>query len=68
MLIRRLIALLRKPLKPASPPAATSLLEPVSDRAAAFDLAEFRRLLASGKAEDLQKIARAMTQPDKVQP
>jgi hypothetical protein len=39
-----------------------------ADRRAAFDLAEFGRLLASGKTEDLKTIARAMTQPDKVRP
>jgi hypothetical protein len=37
-----------------------------SDREAAFDLAEFGRLLSSGKPEDLKKIARAMTRPDRV--
>ena len=40
--------------------------EAASDREAAFDLAEFGRLLSSGKPEDLKKIARAMTQPDRV--
>jgi hypothetical protein len=41
---------------------------PAADRRAAFDLAEFGRLLASGNTEDLKTIARAMTQPDKVRP
>jgi hypothetical protein len=36
------------------------------DRDAAFDLDEFGRLLSSGKPEDLKKIARAMTRPDRV--
>jgi hypothetical protein len=39
-----------------------------ADRRAAFDLAEFGRLLSSGNTEDLKTIARAMNQPDKVQP
>jgi hypothetical protein len=33
---------------------------------AAFDLDEFGRLLSSGKPEDLKKIARAMTRPDRI--
>jgi len=40
--------------------------EAAADREAALDLAEFGRLLSSGKPEDLKKIARAMTQPDRV--
>ena len=63
MILRRLIAWFgfgrRQPLPP--PPVATSA---AADREA-FDLAEFGRLLSSGRPEDLQKIARAMTQPDR---
>ena len=64
MILRRLIAWLgfgrRQPLPPA---VATSA---ATDREVAFDLTEFGRLLSSGKPEDLKKIARAMTQPDRV--
>lgn len=35
------------------------------DGEAMFDLAEFGRLLSSGKPEDFKMIARAMTQPDR---
>ena len=66
MIFRRLIAWFRKPQPPPAPAAAAS--HPAGDMAAAFDLAEFGRLLASGKAEDLKTIARAMTRPDKVGP
>jgi hypothetical protein len=64
MILRRLIAWLgfcrRQPLPPpVAPDAAT-------DREAEFDLAEFGRLLSSGKPEDRKKIARAMTRPDRV--
>src|SRR5664279_2316353 len=61
MILRRLIACFgfgRLQPPPAVPKAA-------GDRDAAFDLDEFGRLLSSGKPEDLKKIARAMTQPDR---
>jgi hypothetical protein len=65
MILHRLIGWFRfgrrQPLPP--PPVAP---EAAADREAAFDLAEFGRLLSSGKPEDLKKIARAMTQPDRV--
>jgi hypothetical protein len=43
-----------------------AVLEPATNREAAFDLNEFGRLLSSGRSEDLKKIARAMTRPDRV--
>jgi hypothetical protein len=65
MILHRLIAWLgfgrRQPL-PLPPIASKAAV----DREAAYDLAEFGRLLSSGKPEDLKKIARAMTRPDRV--
>jgi hypothetical protein len=65
MILRRLIAWFRfeRP-QPLPPPPAVP--ETAGDREAAFDLAEFGRLLSSGKPEDLKKIARAMTLPHRV--
>jgi hypothetical protein len=40
--------------------------ETAAGREATLDHAEFGRLLSSGKPEDLKKIARAMTKPDRV--
>jgi hypothetical protein len=40
--------------------------EAATDREAVFGLAQFGRLLSSGKPEDLKKFARAMTRPDRV--
>jgi hypothetical protein len=64
MILRRLRAWFRRPPPPLTPTAAPSHL--AGDRAEALDLAEFGRLLATGKAEDLKKIAQAMTQKDNV--
>lgn len=64
MILGRLIAWFRfERLQPSLPPAAP---EAIVDREAASDLAEFGRLLSSGRPEDLKKIARAMTLPDRV--
>ena len=64
MILRRLIAWFRfERSQPLPPPA---LPETAGGREAAFDLAEFGRLLSSGKPEDLKKIARAMTLPHRV--
>jgi hypothetical protein len=63
MILGRLIAWFRFERSQPSPPPAVP--EAVVDREAGFDLAEFGRLLSSGKPEDLKKIARAMTQPDR---
>ena len=65
MILRRLIAWFRfGQRQPLPPPSVTP--EAAAGREAAFDLAEFGRLLSSGKPEDLKKIARAMTRPDRV--
>jgi hypothetical protein len=58
MILRRLIAWFGfgRLQRPAAVPNAD----------AAFDLDEFGRLLRSGKPEDLKKIARAMTRPDRI--
>jgi hypothetical protein len=65
MILRRLIAWFRfgqrQPLPP--PPVVP---EAAAGLEAVFDLEEFGRLLSSGKPEDLKKIARAMTRPDRV--
>ena len=65
MILRRLIAWFgfgqRRPLPPGP-----ILPEPPTEGEAVFDLAEFGRLLSSGKPGDLKKIARAMTKPDRV--
>jgi len=58
MILRRLLAWFR--FGSLQPPPA------VPNGEAAFDLNEFGRLLNSGKPEDLKKIARAMTQTDRV--
>ena len=63
MILRRLIAWFRFERSQPSPPPAVP--ETAGDGEVAFDLAEFGRLLSSGKPEDLKKIARAMTQPDR---
>ena len=57
MFLRRLIALFwpARPLPPRNAPA------PVENRTA-LDLEEFGRLLSTGKAEDLKKIARDLGQ------
>ena len=61
MFFRRLIAWFRpaRPLPPRKTPA------PVGNRTA-LDLDEFGRLLSSGKAEDLKKIARDLGQQEAV--
>ena len=43
-----------------------TVLEAAGDRKTEFDLAEFGRLLSSGRREDLKKIAQVMSQPDRV--
>ena len=65
MILRRLIAWLRFGQRQPLPPLPV-IPEPATDREAEFDLAEFGRLLSSGKLEDIKKIARAMTRPDRV--
>ena len=40
-----------------------TVLEAAGDRKTEFDLAEFGRLLSSGRREDLKKIAQVMSQP-----
>jgi hypothetical protein len=64
MIIRRLIAWFwfqrRHPLQ------HLTVLEAAGDRKTEFDLAEFGRLLSSGRREDLKKIAQVMSQPDRV--
>jgi hypothetical protein len=62
MILRRLIAWVRFE-RPQPLPQPTALDE-AADREAEFDLAEFGRLLSSGRPEDLKKIARVMSQPD----
>ena len=64
MILRRLIAWFRFGQRQPLPPSVVP--EAAAGREAAFDLAEFGRLLSSGKPEDLKKIARAMTRPDRV--
>jgi hypothetical protein len=56
MILRRLIAWFRRP----RPPRSQKVPEAAEDHAA-FDRNEFGRLLNSGKTEDLQKIARALS-------
>jgi hypothetical protein len=65
MILRRLIAWFRFSQRQPLPPPSVAP-EAAAGREAAFDLAEFGRLLSSGKPEDLKKIARAMTRPDRV--
>ena len=59
MILRRLIAWFRQPGFPKIPKAH-------GDADGPLDLDEFGRLLTSGKAEDLQKIARTLGQRDNV--
>jgi hypothetical protein len=61
MILRRLMAWFRRsqPLRSEKAP------EPAND-GAAFDLNEFGRLLNSGKTEDLQKIAHALSRRENV--
>jgi hypothetical protein len=54
----------KRPTPAPSPTVAAP--ETTIDRAAAFDRAEFGRLLNTGNADDLKIIARAMTQLDQV--
>jgi hypothetical protein len=42
------------------------VIEPATNRTTTLDLAEFGRLLASGHPDDLKRIAKAMTRPDRV--
>ena len=65
MIFRRLIAWFRFE-RPQTLPPPVAVPETAGGRQAALDLAEFGRLLSSGKPEDLKKIARAMTRPDRV--
>jgi hypothetical protein len=61
MILRRLIAWFRfeRPLPPPVAPA---------DREAAFDLAEFGRLLISGKPEDFKKMGRSAAHSNRAKP
>jgi hypothetical protein len=63
MIIRRLIAWFR--VRRPQPLQRRTVLEAAGDRAAEFDLAEFGRLLSSGRRDDLKKIAQVMSQPDR---
>jgi hypothetical protein len=63
MILRRLIAWVR--FRRPQPLQRRTVLEVARDRTAEFDLAEFGRLLSSGKREDLKKIAQVMSQPDR---
>ena len=63
MIIRRLIAWFR--FRRPQPLQRRTVLEAAGDRTAEFDLAEFGRLLSSGRREDLKKIAQVMSQPDR---
>jgi hypothetical protein len=65
MILRRLIAWFRFE-RPQTLPPPVAVPATAGDRQAALDLAEFGRLLSSGKRKDLRKIARAMTRPDRV--
>jgi len=58
MILRRLLAWFG--FGSLQPPPA------VPNAEAAFDFNEFGRLLNSGKPEDLKKIARTMTRPDRI--
>ena len=62
----RLAAWLRSPRPVPLPPRIETNPDAVRARAAALDLAEFGRLLATGNPDDLKKIAKAMTRPDRV--
>jgi hypothetical protein len=64
MILRRLIAWFgfERP-QPLLQPAVS---ETAGDPEAEFDLAEFGRLLSSGRQEDLKKIAQVMSQPDRI--
>jgi hypothetical protein len=59
MILRRLITWFRQPGSPKAPEAH-------GDADGPLDLNEFGRLLTSGKAEDLQKIARILSRSDNV--
>jgi hypothetical protein len=64
MNLRRLIARFR--FERPQPLPQPAVPETAGDREAEFELAEFGRLLTSGRPEDLKKIARVMSQPDRV--
>jgi len=61
MILRRLIAWFRR-----SQPLRSQKEPELADGGAAFDLNEFGRLLNSGKTEDLQKIAQALSPRENV--
>ena len=71
MIFHRLLAWFRPSHSVASPivvpvTKSSTVIEPATcHRAAALELAEFGRLLASGNSDDLKKIAKAMTQLDR---
>jgi hypothetical protein len=61
MIIRRLIAWFR--FQRPQPLQQLTVLAAARDQKTEFDLAEFGRLLSSGRREDLKKIAQVMSQP-----
>ena len=63
MIIRRLIAWFR--FRRPQPLQHLTVLEAAGGQKTEFNLAEFGRLLSSGRREDLKKIAEVMSQPDR---
>ena len=63
MILRRLIAWFG--FKRQQPLQHLTVLEAAGAEKTEFDLTEFGRLLSSGRHEDLKKIARLMSQPDR---